>query len=305
MRKFTLFLFLFAFVSLASAGTFSAVLVYGDSLSDNGNLFSAVGQPGPPYYMGRRSNGPVAVENTATLLGSPLIDFAWIGATTGIGNYADSGTPTSSGTFSLPGMGVQFAATSGLISPAIASTALFVVWGGPNDFLSPSPLDTTPIEITDRAVADILAIVTGLKGLGVEHILVPGMPDLGLTPYFHSLGPAAAAGGSAITDYFNTMLVAGLPSGVTFFDTAGLMRNIVANPSAFGFTNVTSQCFDGTTVCANPDQYLFFDDFHPTAAAHAILGQEFAEAAVPEPATCILVLSGALTVWRKKKMLKM
>jgi phospholipase/lecithinase/hemolysin len=46
---------------------------------------------------------------------------------------------------------------------------------------------------------------------------------------------------------------------------------------------------------------LFFDRFHPTAAAHQILGQEFA-AAVPEPATCALVRSGALAVLRKRKL---
>ena len=69
----------------AQASPFSSLIVYGDSLSDNGNLFAAVGQPEAPYYLGRRSNGPVAVEQLAVLLGVPLIDFAWIGATTGIG----------------------------------------------------------------------------------------------------------------------------------------------------------------------------------------------------------------------------
>jgi phospholipase/lecithinase/hemolysin len=301
MRKFAILFFVLLFASLACASTYSAVVVYGDSLSDNGNLYAATGQPGAPYYMGRRSNGPVAVEDLAALFGTPLYDFAWIGATTGIGNYADGGTPTSLGAFGLPGMEAEFAGTSGLITPALAATGLFVVWGGPNDFLSPSPLDATPIDVANRGVADLLSIVSGLHGLGVQNILVPGMPDLGLTPYFQSLGPAAAAGGSFITNYFNSMLVAGLPTDVTYFDTAGLMHQIVADPSAYGFTNVTDPCFNGTTVCANPDQYLFFDSFHPTAAAHQILGQEFA-AAVPEPATCVLVFSGALVALRKKKM---
>jgi phospholipase/lecithinase/hemolysin len=64
-------------------------------------------------------------------------------------------------------------------------------------------------------------------------------------------------------------------------------------------TNVTGQCIDPSaqnpTACSNPDQYLFWDDFHPTTRAHEILAQEFANAAVPEPATfvltgCVLVL---------------
>ncbi len=304
MRKIVIFLFLLAFACFANAGTISSVVVYGDSLSDNGNLFALAGQPpSPPYYMGRRSNGPVAVEQLASVLGVPLHDFAFIGATTGIGNYADAGTPTSMGAFLLPGMQAEFNDTSPLV-PGFGSGALFVVWGGPNDFLSPSPLDATAVDVANRAVADIIGIVTGLQSLGAQNILVPDMPDLGLTPYIQSLGPAAVAQGSAITNYFNAKLLSDLPAGVIFFDTASLMRSIVANPAAFGFTNVTDPCLESGAVCANPDQYLFFDDFHPSAAAHAILGQHFA-AAVPEPATCVLVLSGVMVALRKKRLLKM
>jgi phospholipase/lecithinase/hemolysin len=204
MRKLALFFVLLAFVSLASAGTFTSVVAYGDSLSDNGNLFAAIGQPGAPYYNGRRSNGPVAVENLATILGVPLHDFAWIGATTGIGNYADGGTPTSLGFGPLPGMGVEFESTKALVPGLAASGALFVVWGGPNDFLSPSPLDANALEVANRAAADIIGIVLGLQALGAQNILVPGMPDLGLTPYFNAIGQSA--GGSIITDYFNAKL---------------------------------------------------------------------------------------------------
>src|SRR5436305_11201856 len=86
------------------ADSLSSIVVYGDSLSDNGNLFAATGQPGSPYFSGRRSNGPVVVEYVAAALGVPLIDYAWIGATTGVGNYADTGSTTSFGTSMLPGM---------------------------------------------------------------------------------------------------------------------------------------------------------------------------------------------------------
>jgi len=115
------------------------------------------------------------------------------------------------------------------------------------------------------------------------------MPDLGLTPTFESLGPVAAAEASALTDLFNSDLQASLPSGVTFYNTATLLRSIVADPSAFGFTNVTDPCFNGATVCADPSQYLFWDDFHPTTAADAFAAEGFERAVVPEPATMALV----------------
>lgn len=275
----------------ATAGPFTSIVVYGDSLSDNGNLFHATGQPGAPYFQGRRSNGPVAVEQLAATSGTTLTDFAWIGATTGIGNYADQGTPTNAGAFLLPGMQLEFAGSQALLGPYLAG-GLFVVWGGPNDFLSPSPLDTTPQQVVARAVRDLLGVVGGLQSLGAHTILVPGMPDLGLSPYFKGLGPVAAAQASAITDAFNAALRSSLPSGVLYYDTATLLRSMVANPSAYGFTNVTNACFNGTTVCANPSQYLFWDDFHPTTATDSFVAAGFGATVVPEPSPLLPVVAG-------------
>lgn len=276
--------------SAATASSFSSIVVYGDSLSDNGNLFLVSGQPGAPYFEGRRSDGPVAVEQLAAMLGASLADFAWIGATTGIGNYADSGTTTNTGAFSLPGMQAEFAGTQASLGPYLAD-GLFIAWGGANDFLAASPFDTTPQEVIARGVGNLLGIVSALQGLGANTILVPGMPDLGLTPYFQGLGPIAAGQASAITDAFNAALRSNLPSGVLYYDTATLLRTMVANPSAFGFTNVTAPCFNGATVCPNPSQYLFFDDFHPTTATDAFVAAGF-QSTVPEPAAFVLAAAG-------------
>lgn len=178
---------------MAQASTYSAVIVYGDSLSDNGNLFAATGQPASPYYDGRMSNGPVAVEQLAALLGTPLLDNAWVGATTGIGNIGDGGTPTSFGLYNLPGMQTEFAYTEASLGPYLSS-GLFVVWGGPDDLLSPSPLDTTTAEIVNRAVNDEVGIVQNLLSLGAQHILVPGMPNLGLLRIFRASPVAPSKG---------------------------------------------------------------------------------------------------------------
>jgi phospholipase/lecithinase/hemolysin len=251
----------------ALAAPYSQVVVYGDSLSDNGNFFASV-------------------EQLASSLGAPLVDFAWIGATTGVGNYADSGTATSLGAAGLPGMTMIFNATKASLSPFVAG-GLFIVWGGPNDFLAPSPLDVTPLDTVARAVGNELSIILELQGLGVQHIL---------TPYFRSLGPAFATQGSLLTDAFNAALMAALPADVAYYNTADLFRSVFSNPGGYGLTDVTTPCFDQTaqSICANPDQYLFFDDFHPTAAAHAILAHEFeAAVTVPEPGT-IALLSIAL-----------
>lgn len=145
--------------------------------------------------------------------------------------------------------------------------------------------------------------MSGLETLGAHNILVPGMPDLGLTPYFRSLGLAAAAQGSAITDAFNGALRLSLPADVDFYDTASLLRSMVANPVAYGFTNVTDPCFNVTSLslCANPSEYLYFDDFHPTTATASFAAQGFLAATVPEPSAFFLVLGGLALCWAARK----
>ncbi len=274
---------LLAMTSFASAGAFTAVVAYGDSLSDNGNLWAASGYtyPPPPYWQGRMSNGPVAVEYLANSLQSPLLDYAWIGATTGVGNYADGGTQTSFGSFGFPGMLPQVAATLPSLG-AIVPTSLFFVWGGANDFLTNGFSTAT----ADTAVADLLSIVGALQGAGARHILVPGLPDLGLTPDYYG-----NAGATALSLYFNHELTTLLPNGVVYFDTFNFMHEVVANPGAYGFTDVTDPCFNGISVCSDPNAYLFWDGFHPTTAADQILAGEFANA-VPEPSTFLMLGTG-------------
>jgi phospholipase/lecithinase/hemolysin len=280
-RKFLL-LVAIALVTTSSAiaSSYSGLVVYGDSLSDNGNLYGvAAYPPSPPYYQGRFSNGPVAAEQLAAMLGVPLYDFAFGGATTGIGNYVDNGTQTTLGTFGLPGMQGELVLSAPILTPPLTTTALFMVWGGANDFLVGGSIST--------AVANIDSIIATLQGDGAKYILVPGMPDLGITPDFY--GNAAA---TAYAQQFNLLLQASLPPGVTYADTFNLSRLLSTDPGAYGLTDSTDPCLTTTSICSNPDQYLFWDGFHPTTAADTILAKDFAAAATPEPSSILLIGTG-------------
>ena len=189
LRKYVLFAVSMAVVFMALtasavASSFSALVVFGDSLSDNGNLYSLIGYPPAPYYEGRFSNGPVSSEQLAANLGVPLYDFAVGGATSGVGNYVDGGTQTSPGALGLPGMQAELAEAGPLLASPIVPSSLFEVWGGANDFLTGGSPTV--------AAANVDAIVAALEADGAQHILVPGLPDLGLTPDFY--GVAAGDG---------------------------------------------------------------------------------------------------------------
>ena len=257
-------------LSTASAGPIASVVAYGDSYSDNGNL-------------GRESNGPVIVEQLAADLGVPLTDHAFVGATTGLGNLSDGGGLTSLGSQGYPGMTTSVNADWANPPTDVAST-LFVVWGGHNDILlngqSQGPLNE-------------LSIVRSLQAAGAQHILVPGVMDLGLTPFGN--GSSFSQQLTTISTTFNTQLQQLLPSGVIYIDPAVILQSIVANPASYNLTNVTAVC-SYSTLCIDPDQYLFWDSFHPTTKADTIFAADFAAAvtAVPEPSCAVLLLTGGL-----------
>ena len=286
---------LLAVPSAGEASSFSQLIVYGDSLSDNGNIFAASGGAFPPApYAQRMSNGPVAVEYMAATLGLPLVDLAFAGATTGTSNVLNG---------ALPGMLQEL-----LGGPAVDPSALYVVWGGANDFLS---LPSDPVAAATASVANLMFIVDGLTAGGAQEILVPGLPDLSLTPRARALDPATQIALHQLSQFFNGLLLNDLllRPNTTFFDTSALLAAIVANPATYGFTNATDACKSPPdaglpgVVCADVGTYVFFDDIHPTTAGHATLGGQFAAAvpaAVPEPSSILLVVVGVAEAVRRR-----
>lgn len=137
--------------------------------------------------------------------------------------------------------------------------------------------DGEPPATLAAAVTNLVAIVRDLESAGAKHILAPGMPDLGLTPPY--VGTIYEEQATAVSGAFHALLAANLPRKPNFFDTAGWMRQIFATPAAYGFANVTQPCL-GTPGCpAAPDTFFFWDTFHPTTAAHALMGELFVECA--------------------------
>ena len=205
----------------------------------------------------------------------------------------------------------QFGAAHSTADP----NALYTIWIGSNDLI-----DILAGAAPSQYAADIGAAVTNvdtaigtLAGGGAKNFLIVTVPDLGMTPQAIAGGPAAQAAASALAVGFNNALV---NSAVTFasldslnlsiLNTYSLLDAIVANPSIYGFTNVTDPCLTGAvnyvggTACAATtaaqNQYLLWDLRHPTAAGHAIIADAALAVVTPEPASVSLIAAGLVAI---------
>jgi phospholipase/lecithinase/hemolysin len=290
----------------AQAASYTKLIVFGDSLSDVGNLASSSFDifPGNYYFEDRFSNGPVWVETLAASLGLP----ATLRSTAGGDNFAYGGARTS-GTGGIEGIAIRDIdeqVTQYLAQRTVDPSALYVVFAGSNDLVGGQTNVTIP-------AAQLSADLSRLISAGARNFLVPNLPLLGGTPRFNGNATTAATY-DARTAQFNATLDAALldladdAAGLTFFrlDVASLFADAIANSAQFGLANVTDAAapglqpgdssYDTGRIAANAADYLFWDDLHPTATVHAVLAaRAFAMVrGVPEPSSwamtgCLLV----------------
>ena len=277
-----------------SLDDYSSLIVFGDSLSDPGNLFAQVGVPGFPYFDGRFSSGPVWAEYATD-------DFAVSG------NFAFGGAQAATDDDGIPDFAAQIdlyqASPLGAVQ---GDNPLAAIWFGANDLFGAIPSGSFT-EIGAAAAAAVASISSGIVDLatnsGITDFVVFNLPDLGLTPLYSKVFPAASDGASDATDFFNFLLgnaVAGLDAlpglDVEIFDVNALFDDLVANPDAFGVTNVTHPCNYisgdpfvaaaaaavaaevGDEVLCSGDEVenrAFFDLVHPNGQVHAELARRF------------------------------
>ncbi|WP_430392142.1 autotransporter outer membrane beta-barrel domain-containing protein [Dyella sp. 20L07] len=340
---------LFSAPAFAASSQFSNVIVFGDSLSDAGNISLATNPAIQPPLEFTTNPGAVIVQNVASHYGYSLTaslaggsDYAWGGA----GVLTNSpGTPSA-----VPTITTQVNAY--LAGGKIDGKALYSIWGGANDifyaatsagagataqallqqpqavqigFLVSNHVVTaaqaaamTPQQISATVTQAVLAgaqvsgfmtadqaqaaiagaaqqevkLIGQLQAAGVKNILVFNLPNIGLTPEATAQGASAAASLTGLSQIFNGQLNAGiaqLGKGIVPVDTYSLLSEAIANPGAYGFTNVTApacgvgsssvQCgpqgsgLPYTYAPGTNQTYLFADGVHPTTAADVLVGQ--------------------------------
>ena len=266
---------------LPSNQKYSTIISFGDSLSDNNNMYNASDWQLPnntSYFEGRFTNGYTWVEYLSSDLNIPLYDWA-VGGAEAKKSYGI-----------IPGLDDQINSWVEYMKNAHGyqvNSTLFTIWIGAND------LDAGK-SYTDT----INSLKNGLQILinnGAKNILVNTLPDLSLTPEFHM-------GSGDITKMHNNVLNCNAQisdivlqyqqlypdTRIMLFDVFSNFNEMLNNPDKFGFSNVTNSCLSINKVsnlnfidklkpranCTDASKFVFWDLLHPTTHVHKIIADE-------------------------------
>jgi len=296
-------------IAWAQAPTFTQTVVFGDSLSDDGNVRHLmeddyfVSYPGGDYNYsdGRFTNSSDTDPSSTTYAGTwheqLARDFLSLAAPTnsldGGTDWAFGGATSADGTSDVtvvdnlfPWGGGDFALTvdnlGKQVSDYLASNtpdpgALYILWGGSNDLFNDDSSDNV-----SAAAANMADLVLQLAEAGARSFLVANVAPIGLVPHYKddattatSLNLAAGQFRSDLNTDLDATVATLAGEGITItlyrLDSYGLYYRMATDPGAYGFTNIFDSA-QGEDV--NPDEYLFWDDIHPTTAGHYQLAAE-------------------------------
>ena len=303
LRPLSVALALLGVSTIASAQKFSQTLFFGDSLTDSGRL----------AQIGKNSlAAPLFQDAQAAFTTNP--DPTWAGVLadtyghkadpndgktlTGT-NYAVGGARTATEVdrlvFKIPSTQTQIKNYLALTNNQADPSALYTVWTGANDlFAATEALNPEQaLGIITTAAAHQAALVKQLGQAGAKYVLVPNIPDVGLTPGFVN-DPAKSSSATLAANIYNQTLYQALNDqsvNVIAANTFGLLQEATQNPTAFGFKNVTEPAcqnldpnlsslgckvsdWQATAADAN-ETYAFADGIHPSGRTHRILAQYY------------------------------
>ena len=295
LRFFLAIAILFALAGNVRSQTFSSVVVFGDSLTDSGNIAQSNGLPAGTSFT--TNPDPVWAEIVAQTFGASATN-----SLTGGTNYAWGGACVNpNGPCELPVATTAQQINQHLSGGNADPDTLYMIWGGVNDISAVAGENQSnpqgALDGTLEAAEAYVDQIQGLQDAGAHYIVVLNLPDAGKTLSAQRTGAEAAAGLSVLASAYNEALDTGLGSlehGIIPVNVFALMDEIIADPGNYGFTSIDDiACTPGSNpqrpngglesiVCGPTDSgylspprtdeaYLFADGFHPSGAAHAMV----------------------------------
>ncbi len=300
MAVVTMFLILSSIPAFAA--DYSRMVVFGDSLSDRGNLNRIV--PSQPVTW---ADGDVWVDYLARELVIPnsrVSNNAFGGALTSGHEVAlalaTDGDPSNDAqipTFQALGLDERVAAyvaSSPDFRRDRPEETLFVMWIGANDLAAYfARLQAQDPTLPDAAtyigagVGRIAQAMGRLAGIGARHFLIVNLPDIAQTPRFAAFSQQVRAQVTQLTQAWNGALAQAVNAAQTqigsdavvhTFDSFRYFNAILAG-NTFANTRGTLVVLDQqgrrTSAVNTPaSDYLWWDPIHPTTQAHGLFARE-------------------------------
>jgi phospholipase/lecithinase/hemolysin len=291
LYQFTLVVLFFGTIHFPAQANYSSLYVFGDGLSTTTNNTSILTNS---YYGKRRSNGRVWVEVLAQRQGVGISNN-W--------SYFDcnsSNLVTNVGNFT---------------APANAANALFVVWVNNSDLFDEAANDGTNTAnwtaAINRCQTNYFSAITNLYAKGLRNLVAPNAVDISKIPYFNA---------SVSTNFirqecraFNTNFIITLNQaraacpGLLIYspDFFDLLNSVLTNASIYGLTNVTSSGlsidaidavnygFPSATTNGYGTNYIFWDQYDPTAKFHAVMADVAQQIITPVQVGGITAFTGS------------
>lgn len=304
-----------------------------------GKIKKAPVVPGEPYWQDHFSNGQVWNEYLAPMLNVNYEE------TRHFSNQAFGGSWTVTYDYQLtvwnlirhPIMTLKSLIVGKLIPPSLGLTvqahllstshfdkdAVYFIFSGGNDYLNVLAFgdnyDTAVMSIyIDNVLDSMSSAIQKLTKAGATHLVILGIPDVGLTPHFlytadqNVLSAAVLEHNQRLKTRIETLRHDWPLVDFLFIDVQPMFQRVIDHPSDYGFINTTQACIDvklpmyrglenspfahnlvlryasvlqyrdsqfapgenNYQMCDQPDNYLFWDEIHPSTKTHHVLAYE-------------------------------
>lgn len=279
-----------SFAGIVKANNYEELIIFGDSLSDTGNLASVSVNFPFPFFQNRISDGPLIVDFLAAELGLTAEASKHASGSSGGNNFAVAGgNLVGSDIEDLTPQVSAYLARS--LGEANVRALYFVMMGG-ND-LRDIRSETSSLIASNKvndARDQLIAQLNRLYDAGARAFMISNVANVGRIPETLNLvesEPGIVARAEQYVSLYNQRLSFSLSSfanrpGVTLsqFDLFAELESIAANTEALGFTQTEVGCFTLSEFDFHPDclagtrfdRFVFFDNLHPTSKTNKLVG---------------------------------
>jgi len=259
------------------------LVVFGDSLSDTGNLNRITHGQSPRSdvsWHGRASNGPIWVDKIAARLRIQVRDYAYGGATT-------NNTLVKSPVPSVLEQIKKAYPSDRQVDSRHKNRDIHVIFAGVNDYFNTIfkgvTLSDNQIRGTVTSLVNAIEIIRlRVKG---QKFFIPNLFPINLAPASHRVLPQHRQSLIKAIEKHNALLAKLLAEyqskhpqvRIVHFDLHLHITEIIRQPKKYGLENTQAPCVneESRAKCANPNTYFFWDQIHLTTRAYELLASAF------------------------------